>query len=463
MFWRLFLTYLFLVVTAIGLVGVLLVQRDRALFFDLANEVGLAIVPIVAGCVAMAYILAGVFARPMAELNDGARRLAEGDLGHKIRVSGGKEHADLAATFNAMSGKLAATFAQLEHDREQFRAILSGMVEGVIAIDDGQRVLFANDRAGQLLDFDPAAAVDRKLSEVADQPAFQDIVQKGLVSTGPHREELDWKGPGVKSLAVYVSRFPGHGQPGAVVVIHDTTELRRLERMRQDFVANVSHELKTPLAVIKSNVEALIDGAAEDPDTRSTFLAQVAQESDRLEELIKDLLSLARIESGELGLELQSVPLDKAIEACLERHQTRAEVKTLTLVEKPPKDAPAGVAAWADPDALRQILDNLVDNAIKYTLNGGRITVRWTAGKDHVGFEVEDTGVGIPDRDLPRVFERFYRVDKARSRAVGGTGLGLAIVKHLVQVMKGQVRVSSQLGKGTTFKVMLPRAHTPAG
>jgi two-component system phosphate regulon sensor histidine kinase PhoR len=457
MFWRLFLTYLLSVVAAVGLVALLTLLRSEDLFWETGPVVGLVLV----AAVLFGYLMASRFSRPLTELNDGARRLAEGDFGHKIRVTGRAEHADLAATFNAMSGKLAATFAQLEHDREQFRVILSGMVEGVVAIDDGQRILFANDRAGRLLEFDPAAAVGKPLGEVARQSAFQEIVRKGLAGTGPYREELDWKGPAVKSLVVYVSRFPGYGDPGAVVVIHDTTELRRLERMRQDFVANVSHELKTPLAVIKSNVEALLDGAAEDPEARGDFLAQVSHESDRLEELIKDLLSLARIESGELGLELQPVRLDKAIDDCLERHQARAEVKTLTLVEKPPKDAPPGVAAWADPDALRQVLDNLVDNAIKYTPNGGRITVRWNGVKDHVSFEVEDTGVGIPDRDLPRVFERFYRVDKARSREVGGTGLGLAIVKHLVQVMKGQVRVASAVGKGTTFKVTLPRANGP--
>ena len=348
----------------------------------------------------------------------------------------------------------------MEHDREQLRAILSGMIEGVIAIDDEQRVLFANDRAGMLLEFDPTAAVGNLLWDVVRWQAFQDLVRKGLTAKGPHREELDRNGTGAKTLAVYVSRFPGADVPGAVVVVHDTTELRQLERMRQDFVANVSHELKTPLAVIKSNLEALLDGADQEPEMRREFLEKASHESDRLEALIQDLLSLARIESGQMGLEFIAIPLNKAIDDCLERHAARAEVKTLALVEKPPKDAPANVAAWADPDALRQVMDNLVDNAIKYTPNGGRITIRWSATEKTVSFEVEDTGVGIAASDLPRVFERFYRADKARSRAVGGTGLGLAIVKHLVQVMKGQVRVKSTLDKGTTFKVTLPRAST---
>jgi two-component system phosphate regulon sensor histidine kinase PhoR len=351
-------------------------------------------------------------------------------------------------------------FDLLEHDKEQLRAILSGMDEGVIAIDDQQRVLFANERAGKLLGFEPAAVVKQRLGAVTLPPGFREIVERGLAGTEPHREELECKGPPAQFLAVYVSRFPGHGTPGAVVVIDDTTDVRQAERMRQDFVANVSHELKTPLAVIKSSVEALMDGAAEDVDARGMFLSQAAREADRLEELIHDLLSLARIESGNLGLALQAIPLDKAITDCVERHHARAETKTLTMVEKPPADAPASVAAWADPDALRQVMDNLVDNAIKYTPNGGRITVRWNATADAVSFEVEDTGVGIPAADLQRVFERFYRVDKARSRAVGGTGLGLAIVKHLVQAMKGQVKATSRVGKGTTFRVTLPRAAT---
>jgi two-component system phosphate regulon sensor histidine kinase PhoR len=319
-------------------------------------------------------------------------------------------------------------------------------------------VLFANDRAGRLLEFDPRKAVNQQLSEVTRLAAFHAVVEKGLAAAEPHREEFDVPGPTARHMSVYVSRFPGHGTPGAVVVIDDLTDVRLAERMRQDFVANASHELKTPLAVIKSNVEALIDGAAEDPDARAAFLDQVAREADRLADLIKDMLSLSKIESGSLALAPQPVNLDKAITDCVERHHARADAKTLTMVEKPPPDAPAGVSAWADPDALRQVMDNLVDNAIKYTPNGGRITVRWGATADTVSFEVEDTGVGIPEADVNRVFERFYRVDRARDRAQGSTGLGLSIVKHLVQAMRGQVRVNSKLGKGTTFRVTLPRA-----
>jgi two-component system phosphate regulon sensor histidine kinase PhoR len=458
MFWRLFLTYLLLVVAAVGLVGLLIFQRAEDVFFDLVRDVAAAVGLVVLAAIGAAFVLARRFAGPLVELSEGARKLSEGDLGHKIRVTGSIEHAELAETFNTMSDRLADTFHILEHDREQLRAILSGMVEGVIAIDGKRRVLFANERAGHLLEFDPKKAVNEQLIDVTRLAAFHTVVEKGLATAEPHREEFDVPGPAARHLAVYVSRFPGHGTPGAVVVVHDTTEVRLAERMRQDFVANASHELKTPLAVIKSNVEALIDGAAEDPDARAAFLDQVAREADRLADLIKDMLSLSKIESGSLTLAPQPVPLGRAITDCVERHHSRADAKTLTMVEKPPSDVPGEVTAWADPDALRQVMDNLVDNAIKYTPNGGRITVRWGATADTVSFEVEDTGVGIPDADVNRVFERFYRVDKARGREAGSTGLGLSIVKHLVQAMRGQVRVNSKIGKGTTFRVTLPRA-----
>jgi two-component system phosphate regulon sensor histidine kinase PhoR len=458
MFWRLFATYLLLVAAVVGLVGIALYQRAEVLFYESVQEVAAIVVVVLGLAAGAAYLLARRFTRPLQALMDGARRIAAGDFQHQIRSRGPRELAALAEAFNAMSRRLAETFNLLEHDREQLRAILSGMVEGVVAIDEQHRIVFANQRAGELLGFDRKAVVHQSLEQALRQPGLLEIIQKGLAASEPYREELEWKGPPPRSLRVYVSRFQGHGMPGAVIVLHDTTELRQAERLRQDFVANVSHELKTPLAVIKSSVETLVDGAAEEPESRHLFLQQIVREADRLEELIKDLLSLARIESGHLRLEPQAIPLERAISECLERHHPRAESKTLTLVEKPPKDGPADLAVWADPDALRQVLDNLVDNAIKYTPNGGRITIRWSGTADTVSFEVEDTGVGIPAADLPRVFERFYRVDKARSRAVGGTGLGLAIVKHLVQAMKGQVRASSTVGKGTTFRVTLPRA-----
>jgi two-component system phosphate regulon sensor histidine kinase PhoR len=246
-----------------------------------------------------------------------------------------------------------------------------------------------------------------------------------------------------------------------VLVLHDTTELRRLERLRRDFVANVSHELKTPLSVIKAAVETLLDGAANDPEHRGLFLGQVAAQADRLHALILDLLSLARIEAEAEAFEFQRVAIGSAVADCLERHSGKALVKGQQLRAEPPAPPPSAageIVAWADEEAVAQILDNLVDNALKYTPAGGRIDVRWRADDGQVCLEVEDTGVGIPAQDLPRIFERFYRVDKARSRELGGTGLGLSIVKHLAQAMRGSVSAASRPGQGARFSVRLPRA-----
>ena len=459
MFWRLFVSYLALVTAAVVIVGGIAFRRSEELLGPLLAEVSGAALAIVILAAPIAYILARRFTQPLHELAEGAHRLADGDFDLRIRPTGSREVRDLANTFNIMTNRLALSFTELQRDKEQLRIILSGMADGVVAFDNDHRVVFANERAAQLLEFAADAVVGRKLWEVTRQRTIQEVADKALRGDGPHREELDWTGTVVKSLAVYASRLPGPNSPGAVMVLHDTTEIRRLERLRQDFVANVSHELKTPLANIKSSVEVLIDGAAEDPATRGIFLTEIDDQANRLDALVGDLLSLARLESGDTPLEFENVPVEEAVHACLDRHRTRAEAKKLTLDGVALVGCPPNLAVWADDRALAQLLDNLVDNAIKYTLNGGRVTVRWEASAKQVCLDVEDTGIGIPEKDLPQVFERFYRVDKARSREMGGTGLGLAIVKHTSQNMKGHVKVTSALGQGTTFRVCLPRAE----
>ncbi len=413
----------------------------------------------------VAFLLARSLVRPLRELTQGAGQIAAGDYGQKVFAAGRDEVSTLARAFNHMSAQLRSQFGQLEADRQQLRAILSGMVEGVVALDAGQRILFANDRAAQLLDFSAPTAVGRKLWEVVRQRSLQELVMRALAGPGPCEEELTWPGGAPRSLLVHAARLTGSPGRGAVLVIHDTSELRRLERVRQEFVANVSHELKTPLAVIKACVETLIDGALDDRENREVFLDQIRDQTDRLNALILDLLSLARIEAGTEMFEFQEVALDGVVADCLERHRARAEGKNQVLsagrLGTPGQDG-IPVRAWADEEAVGQILENLVDNALKYTPAGGRIEVRWGAEGDEVYLEVSDTGIGIAERDLARVFERFYRVDRARSRELGGTGLGLAIVKHLAQAMHGSVAAASRPGQGSTFTVRLPRAGLSA-
>jgi two-component system phosphate regulon sensor histidine kinase PhoR len=326
------------------------------------------------------------------------------------------------------------------------------MVEGVVALDAGQRILFANERASELMEFQNQQPVGRKLWQVVRQRALQDVVQSALDSGEAVRDEFAWSDGSNKSLTVHAARLPGAPPRGAVLVLHDTSDIRRLERLRQDFVANVSHELKTPLSVIKVCVETLQDGAIDDVQARGSFLDKIADQSDRLQALILDLLSLARIESGAEVFAMEELGVPGLVNACLERHQARAQARKQTLQAHGAPEA----RVIADADALGQILDNLVDNAVKYTPEGGEITVAWQADNGQVVLEVADTGIGIPQQDLQRIFERFYRVDKARSREMGGTGLGLSIVKHLAQAMRGNVTASSELGKGTTFTVRLP-------
>jgi two-component system phosphate regulon sensor histidine kinase PhoR len=395
--------------------------------------------------------------RSLRELTRGVEIIGAGNA--RVFLAANDELGLLGKTFNRISERLSARIAQLEADRQQLRAILSGMVEGVVALDSEQRILFANDRAGQLLEITGQAVVGRPLWEVVRQRSLIDVIRRALDSPEAQREEIKWTGAAARSLTVHAARLSGvppHHVGGAVLVLHDTTELRRLERLRQEFVANVSHELKTPLSVIKVCVETLQDGAAEDPRHRDHFLGQIARQSDRLHMLILDLLSLARIESGDELFDFQVVPVSPLAEGLVERFRPRALARQQVLEVS---GQPADAAVWADEEAVEQMLENLLDNALKYTPEHGRVHVGWHVQAAQVCIEVSDTGIGIPEADLARIFERFYRVDKARSREMGGTGLGLSIVKHLAQAMNGSVRATSRVGQGSTFQVCLPAAR----
>jgi two-component system, OmpR family, phosphate regulon sensor histidine kinase PhoR len=403
-------------------------------------------------------------ARPIQEVTDAAENVAAGNYGQKVYTAGGAEVARLARTFNHMSTRLQGQIAQLEQEQQLLRAILGGMVEGVVALDAEQGILFANDRAARLLDFTVGGfttrgVVGRKLWDVVRQRTLLDVVQHALKTGHPQKEELNWNALANRSVTVHAARLPGDPPRGAVLVVHDTSELRRLERLRHELVANVSHELKTPLAIIKACAETLLDGAAEDPRHCRSFLTQIAEQGERLERLILDLLSLARIESGTEAFRFENVSIPEAAYDSADRQRPRAEARSQSL------EVVAGqpdLWVWVDEEAVREILDNLIDNAVKYTPEGGQIHVRWWGEDEWACLEVKDNGIGIPAHDLPRIFERFYRVDKARSRELGGTGLGLSIVKHLVQSMRGSIVATSQVGVGTTFTVRLPRtAETP--
>ena len=399
-------------------------------------------------------------AKALEEVRRGIAALGEGRPARPILSQIGGPVGRVARLLDHVSPRLEARIATLEQDRQQLSAVLSGMAEGVIAIDARRRLLFANPSADRLFGLG-AISVGRFVPELIRSAHIQDIIDITLSNSEPYQSEISIAardGPlrAPRILSVHGTPLSGSPPPGAVFVFHDVTELRRLERMRQDFVANVSHELKTPLASIKAYTETLLDWALHDENVNVRFLQRIEEQAERLNQLILDLLSLARLESGQEVYDHKPLVVSNWVIACVESHRARAEGKAqrfeLDLSELDPE-----TLVLADEEAVRQILDNLIDNAIKYTPENGHVKVTCRPTSEGVSIVVGDSGIGIPRDDLPRVFERFYRVDKARSRELGGTGLGLSIVKHLVQSIGGQITVESRLGAGTQFTVLLPK------
>ncbi|TMB17696.1 MAG: PAS domain-containing protein [Deltaproteobacteria bacterium] len=368
----------------------------------------------------------------------------------------------LEAQLAEMAREVAATIAALRVERERLEAILRGMVEGVLVTDLVGRVALMNERARELLGL-PAGldGAGRSLVEVARQPQVSEMLRGLAGGETVLSRDLMLEGAERTTLQVNGARLCGpDGQPfGYVLVLHDVTELRRLEVVRRDFVANVSHELRTPVTAIKGYAETLLGPAGDDREARRRFLSVIDRHSERLGRLIDDLLTLSDLELGRSPLRLGTVAVAPAVEDAL---QILSDTAARGGVELGAQVDPASPALEADADRFRQVLINLVDNAIKYTPGGGRVFVRAAAsGAEHDGMveiAVEDTGVGIPARDLPRLTERFFRVDKGRSRALGGTGLGLAIVKHIVQAHGGELGITSAVGRGTTVRVLWPAA-----
>jgi two-component system phosphate regulon sensor histidine kinase PhoR len=369
----------------------------------------------------------------------------------------------LIRVFNTAAPEIQGRIDRLEEDRQQLRVVLGAMAEAVIAVDPRRRLIFANTSADALFGLD-SFSVGRLVPELIRSPQVQNAVEETLRLPHPdaYQGELavPLREPALRGqpriLSVRGTPLPGSPPSGAVLVFHDVTELRRLERMRQDFVANASHELKTPLASIKAYAETLIDWALHDESVNRRFLERIDEQADRLNQLILDMLSLSRLDSSQELFEHGPLSLVTVLEACLESHRGRAEAKNLSLTFDP-GNLGSETLVLADEEAIRQIFDNLIDNAIKYTPDGGKVRMACSHARDMVTVEVTDTGIGIPRDELPRIFERFYRVDKARSRELGGTGLGLSIVKHLISSIQGQISVTSRPGSGSRFTVKIPR------
>jgi len=419
----------------------------------------------------LAFAIAGALARRtlrrLQRLVGFAAKLAAGEAPPYLAPERSDDLGVLEAQLGEMARRVGGTIGELRVERERLEAILRGMVEGVLVTDLSGGVVLLNARARELLTLSPDASPrGRPLVEMTRDPALGELIRELAAGASIASRDVTLSAGTGPTLQVNAARLRGaDGEAfGFVLVLHDVTELRRLEVIRRDFVANVSHELRTPLTAIKGYAETLLGSAGDDRETARRFLAIIDRHSERLGRLINDLLTLSDLELGRTPMRLNAIAVGSAVDDVL---QIFAEPVARAGVRVEAQAAPGLPPVHADGDRLRQVLINLIDNAIKYTPAGGHVLVRAmpATGSEHAGMvevAIEDSGIGIPAQDLPRLTERFFRVDKARSRELGGTGLGLAIVKHIVQAHGGSLAISSALGQGTTVRVFFPTAPSPA-
>jgi two-component system phosphate regulon sensor histidine kinase PhoR len=409
--------------------------------------------------------VAGRVTRPVVDMQAIARRMSEGDFSARAPVRSPDEIGTLGRSLNVMAARLRDKIQDVDREQAKATAIVDGMVEGVIAVDGHDHILLMNERARALFRVAPSRGERRPFLEVVRNADLHEVFSESrrVPEGSVVRREIALAVPAQRIVQVHaVPLRLAATDVGVVMVLHDVTELRRLEQIRTEFVANVSHELRTPLTAIHGYIETLLGGALDEPEHARRFLEIAYRHTERMGRLIDDLTDLSNIELGRIKLRMVPVDLPAAVDAALAIIRPRAQAGTVAVTS----DLPGGLpAVQADPDRLAQILINLVDNAVKCTPAGGSVCVRATPREGgRVEVAVEDTGVGIPAVDLPRVTERFYRVDKARSRELGGTGLGLAIVKHLVLAHGGDLRIESELGRGTRvrFTLLVAERGVPA-
>jgi len=421
-----------------------LLARQRVLLL-LAAGLGLLLAGLVSA------VAAHLAARVIGTVAAGANAVAQGSQA-RIPVLSEDELGQLATSLNRLADERSQNISALVKERDRLNIILHGVSEGLLALDADKRVELINHAAKRFLGLNTAPE-GRKLVESVRIPALIELA--AMPRDNAHSVEFAVDDPPRYLMA---TTTPLRATGGTVIVLHDMTSIRNMESMRRDLVANVSHELRTPVSIIRANAETLLDGALEDPEQARNFVQAMLRHSERLSSLLSDLLDLAKIEGGAYPLCLESVGLRTAVQRAVDTMQRSAKGRGLAInVDIDPK-----LAAYADSQALDQVLVNLLDNAIKYSFEGGNIDVTATLLEGQLRIEVSDDGPGIPERHRARIFERFYRVDTGRSRALGGTGLGLSIVKHLVVLMHGALGVEPVQPHGSTFWVTLPPASAPA-
>ncbi|WP_224982970.1 sensor histidine kinase [Geomonas agri] len=420
----------------------------------LRRSLGATLAVAVLASLLFSYFLSNINSRKLTKLAAGANRIGRGEFGTRIAISGHDELGELARVMNEMSGRIRQQLEQISSEKGQLDAILAGMGEGVMVTDREATVTLVNPAFCALFETGPQVT-GRPLLEISRHPDLHAACREVLSARSERHQEISLPG-GRDTLVHWVPLLEEGELAGAVAVFHDITALKRVERIRRDFVANVSHELRTPVTVIKGYAETLLSGAlAQDPARGERFLQIILNHAERLSGLVRDLLALSELESGEVGLKPERIVAADAARHALLLVAQRGEEKRVALTCA---DGLEGLAVRADRARLEQVLINLLDNAIKYSEPGGTVELFASREGELVRISVRDSGIGIPEKDLPRLFERFYRVDEARSRDNGGTGLGLSIVKHIVQAHGGTVRVESEQGNGSVFSFTMPAA-----
>ncbi len=409
---------------------------------------------------ALAVVIASVFSTRFAgrirHLQSFAENLVETNALRDLAPGADDELGSLARSLNRMAAQLRDSLDKLSLESARREAILSSMVEGVLAVDQQMRITFCNASFARVTAIPLPIPQRAPLLEVVRDAGLLDMLSRVLASGEPLKGRLELSAANGRSFEVQGVPLPALSRQGAISVLQDITDLEGLERFRKDFVANVSHELRTPLAAIRGYAETLLEGALEDPENNRQFLEIIKAQAARLNNIASDLLILSELESGRAEpAEAETFSIRGVLDNALRTVESEARVRGVTLVCGQVEDA----SVAGSKIRLEQALVNLLDNAIKFNRPAGEVRIEVTRGPGReVRISVADTGIGIPSQDLSRIFERFYRVDKARSRAVGGTGLGLSIVKHILERMKGTVSVTSDLGKGSVFSITLPRS-----
>ncbi|HHV58678.1 MAG TPA: cell wall metabolism sensor histidine kinase WalK [Firmicutes bacterium] len=396
--------------------------------------------------------LARSITRPLAAVTAVARRLASGDFSPRLTPQPPAEVEELSRAFNYLTERLSATLKAIEAEQQKLTTVLAGMGDLLLAVDRSSRVVLVNPALARTLGRKEEELIGAPLPAAVEESGLGRVLSAGLTSAWPQVAEVTLPGQSAVYRAQVTPWQGGPGGTGVVAVLRDITDLKRLEAARLEFLANVSHELRTPLTSIKGFAVTLQDDLPPDSDA-ARYARVIEQETDRLSRLVADIMDLSKIDAREISLDLKALDLTGLISQVVEQLLPRAESAGLKLGTELPAALPR---VLCDPDRIQQVLLNLLDNAIKYTPAGGRVEVKAWAEEKRVCVSVRDTGVGIPAADLPHIFERFYRVDKARSRALGGTGLGLAIVQAIVAEHGGEVKVRSEPGAGSEFTIRLP-------